>query len=249
METTASETLKKETFSTNRGLFIFAIFAAISIVLLIGMNFKSNRDISDLKYAYQVAQDSLVVTYNALKQQSSKIEVLTAENSFIVTELTVKDKEITRLQNVIKTYEKQKGDLNTALILTTETVTHLQDSIQNIIVSYTTVIETLNDSLSTNIIYPTYSRDFEDRWKKGMVTMGLKELDFYVKTKNEYDITIGEERVNLFKKKVFANITNLNPNTETTVMKVYQKEPIKTHTIRNVGIGAVIGAIGALLIN
>ena len=72
------ETLKKETSSTNRGLFIFAIFAAICIVLLIGMNFKSNRDISDLKYAYQVAQDSLVVTYNALKQQSSKVEVLSA---------------------------------------------------------------------------------------------------------------------------------------------------------------------------
>ena len=78
--------------------------------------------------------------------------------------------------------------------------------------------------------------------------MGWDTLDLSLKVKNDYDITIGDEKVSLFKRKTYANITNLNPDTETKVIKVYDKVEKKNHTVRNVGIATGIGFIIGVLI-
>ena len=230
----------------NRALIMFSAFISACVIMLIALSFKSNKDIRTLEIKYTIAQDSIRVTKNRLNQQTATVEVLTAEHNFAIQQLAIKDKEVIRLQNLVRSYEKQKGDLNTALTITTETVIRLQDSIQNLIVGYSELVDSLNDS--TTVIYPIYSRDFSDEWKQGSVTMGLEMLDVSVVSKNEYDITIGEEKESLFKKKMYANITNLNPNTDTKVMKVYQKEPVKTKTFQKLTIGAIAGLVFGVLI-
>lgn len=205
------------------------IFSFILIAFLVAGGYFVNKRINKLKETvalYEVAQKELTTTKNKLKQSVSTVEVLTAENTSLFTTLGIKDENINRLQSIVKTYEKKVGDLNTALAISDETIMDLTDSLTNTIVGYTTHI----DTTGCPVKYPIYQRVFvgKDNWYNGTVMMGLDTLDLHVMSRNAYDITIGDERVSLFKKKLFANVTNLNPNTETKVLKVYQKAEVKT---------------------
>jgi hypothetical protein len=220
-----------------------AVATIIMILIVSRQRDKQYQAISDLNFALQ---DSLRVTKNKLGQLTTTTTVLTAENTYLFTNIKSKDAEVIRLQNVVKTYEKKNGDLNTALAISDETVMNLQDSITNKIIGYSTTTDT------TGLItrYPIYTRSFTKEWYHGDVTVGLDTLALHVTNINAYDITIGEEKVSLFKKKLFANVTNLNPNTETKVLKVYQKQEVKTKVggflLKNgvkIGIGIGIGYI------
>lgn len=191
---------------------------------------------------YIHSQDTLKIVLNSLGQQTASIEVLESEKSSLFTSLNVKDATINRLQNSVRLYEKKIGDLNTAIAINNETIIGLQDSIKNLIIGYTT------DPDTPGVTYPIYTRKFTKEWYSGDITMGLTQLDLNMKIKNSYDITIGEEKVSLFKKKMYANITNLNPDTETNDMKVYQKKEVKTGVMKPFSVGGAVGlVIGYLL--
>lgn len=224
---------------------VLAIFSAIVTIALGTIVSCTHNRISELKITeqlYVVAQDSLKIVKNDLNQQTATIEVLTSENNQLFTNLKNADEDIARLQELVRKYEKENGRLNTALVLTNTTVIHLQDSIKNIIVGYTYAD---TDSV---VVYPVYKREFTRDWDSGTVTMGLSQLDLNIKVKNSYDITIGDEKVSLFKRKMFANITNLNPNTETQVMKVYQKQEVKTKIMRPIGVGLLGGIVAGYML-
>ena len=218
----------------------------ILIIILFAIIFtirKRNRQLKQINTMYISIQDSLKVVKNEFNQQTASIQVITSENSKLFTDLTTKDKEIIRLQNIVKVYEKGSSKLNTALVISNETVVNLNDSINNLIISYKAKI----DSTGKLTNYPTYSRSFKekDNWYEGNVKLGIDTFALNIKSRNSYDITIGDEKISLFKRKTFANVTNLSPYTETKVMKVYQNIEVKDHKIRNAtligGAGVIIG--------
>jgi cell fate (sporulation/competence/biofilm development) regulator YmcA (YheA/YmcA/DUF963 family) len=226
---------------------IAVITASVAIILLVAstvFNFKMYRNIQTLNQKYLTLEDSLIKTQNDLKQETTTVKVLTAENEIASQELNAKSTEITKLRNLVAKYEKEIGKLNTAIIVSNQTITTLKDSLHNTIVGYTSV-----PTDTSEVVYPIYSRDFEREWDKGSVTMGLDVLDLSITTRNAYDITIGKDKLSPFKDAVYANITNLNPNTETKTIKVYQKEPVKNRTVQKAGAVGIIGFIIGLLIN
>ena len=230
----------------NQLLAILAAGCVILLALLIFLFVASGSRLNKLKQVermYEISQDSLKTERNAKNEETAKVEVLEAENNQLFTSIKIKDKEVNRLQNLVTNYEKKIGNLNTAIIFSNETIVSLRDSIKSLIVGYT------QDPDTPTIYYPIYERKFEREWSKGNIIMGFNELDVQLSIKNEYDITIGDEKVSLFKRKQYANITNLNPDTETKVMKVYDKKEKKDHTVRNAGIFTGIGLLVGLLIN
>jgi hypothetical protein len=232
----------------NKILGIFAIIVTIALVAVLFFASKRIQKLQQIEDIYEVTQDSLDIMINKYNQEVTKSEVLESENTTLFTQLKIKDKNIIRLQQVILNSEKENKKINTALVISNETNLKLQDSIRSLIIGYSHYagLDTANFILTE---YPIYQRSFERKWDKGIVTMGLDTLALDIKVINAYDITIGDEKVNLFKKKLYANITNLNPSTETKVMKVYQKQEVKTKDIQKAGIFAGIGILIGLLIN
>lgn len=217
----------------------------IMLIIMGLLNKCSENRINELKQVeglYKTSQDSLEITRTALNEEHAKSEVLETENTGLFITLNIRDRNIMRLQNLVNKYEKENGKLNTALIISNETNIKLKDSIRNLIIGYT------HDPETPDIIYPIYTRPLNEKWYSGQITMGLDTTDLDLKIKNEYDVTIGDEKISLFKKKTYANITNLNPDTETKVMKVYQKPPVKTKFIKNNTTGAIVGLIAGYLL-
>jgi hypothetical protein len=219
-------------------LKVLSGFAIIISLLMAFVLYFSGKRIASLKQTeqlYIVAQDSLKTVRNKNGTQTATIEILQADKNKLFTQLQSFDSNIIRLQNVVKQYDKKVGNLTTALITTDETNIKLSDSLKNVITGYSHLPN------KPDIKYPIYNKKFDNKWMRGMVTMGLDTFDLKETIINEYDVTIGFEKVSLFKKKAFANITNLNPATETTVMKVYQKTPVKSSIWKPTIIGGAIG--------
>jgi len=187
------------------------VLIIVLIVLLLGLIFDNinqrakARDLETVNVLYENAQLELNTIKNKYDQEVTKVEVLMAERNKLFVDLNVKDVNLNKLQQIIKTYEKKNGDLNTALIISNETIIHLQDSLNATIVGYS---KPTNDS----IVYPIYNRTFNNKWESGSVTLGIDKFDLKLKNINEYDVTIGNEKISMFKKQPFAIITNLNPN-------------------------------------
>jgi hypothetical protein len=224
-------------------LLIFVTICLIVTIILLYFSSKRINNLQQIETMYIVSQDSLRFERSKNNEQTATIEVLTSENTALFTKLKSSDASINRLQNLVKEYELKIGKLNTAIVTSNTTIVNLQDSIKSIIIGYTNNIDT------PSITYPIYNREFTKEWYNGEVTMGLTKLDLNIKIKNDYDVTIGSEKISLFKRKMYANITNLNPDTETTVMKVYQKQEVKTNTLKTFGIGSAVGfAVGLLIL-
>jgi hypothetical protein len=217
------------------------VFALLFIVTMCTAKERISN-LEQIESLYSISQDSLKTERNAKNEEIAKVEVLEAEQNTLFTQLHLRDKDINRLQNLIKKYEKENGNLNTAIIISNETILSLRDSLKSLIIGYT------QDPDTPNVSYPIYQREINKEWYSGNIIMGFNILDLSLKVKNDYDITIGDEKVSLFKRKQYANITNLNPDTETKVMKVYDKKEKKTNFIRNTGIAAGIGFIVGILI-
>lgn len=201
-----------------------------------------NKKLETIANLYEISQDSLKLERNKYNQQTATVEVLQSKNTKLFTDLNIKDESISRLQKIIKQYEKKIGDLNTAIIISNQTIIKLQDSLRAIIIGYSENPET------PGVFYPIYEREISTKWTSGRIIMGLDSLNLQLLNKNDYEVTVGNERSGMFAKKYYANITNLNPNTETTVMKVYQKDIVKTNTPKVFGIGAICGILISLLL-
>jgi hypothetical protein len=223
-------------------IVVFSAFVSILLTIIITISKSRINKLKQTEQLYITATADLKIAHNKDSTQTATIDVLTSENTHLFTKLETKDADIIRLQNLVKNYEKKNGDLNTAIIISNETVIHLKDSIKSIIIGYS------NHKDSTGAYYPIYYQPINKKWYNGNITMGYDTLDLQLKIKNDYNVTIGDEKISLFKKKLFANITNLNPDTETTVMKVYQQKEVKTKIMKPFSVGGAIGlGIGYLL--
>lgn len=225
-----------------KALAIFAIFVSILLMLIITFSKKRINELKQTEQLYITIADSLTKTINKNNQQTATIKVLQSDKIKLFTTLASNDSTILHLQNVVNLYEKKVGKLNTALVLSNETNLKLQDSIKNLIIGYIT------DNDTPGVIYPIYQREINKKWYNGSLVMGLDTTALNLKIRNEYEVTIGSEKISMFKKQEYANVTNLNPDTETKTMKVYQKTETKDNTVKKMGVAGVIGLIIGLII-
>jgi hypothetical protein len=194
------------------------IFGGVIVILLgvtILLSSLLNEKRSDYKKQVEL-YNSITDTVKFYKNKDSlnvaKIQVMQTdkESDFLkIKNLTGTNLE---LQNLIRNKDKEIKDLNTALIHKDETV--YIDTLRmyypiggdTIIFSQSVLLDTIN----TKWINAKYG-----------FNRGFSYLD--LKVYNEYQITIGYEGGNLFKKGTpYGIVTNMNPYTSTKDMRVYQ---------------------------
>lgn len=181
-------------------------------ILLFSLLSEKRSDYKEQVELYNSITDTLRFYKNKDSLNVAKIQVMQTdkESDFLkIKNLTGTNLE---LQNLIKNKDKKIKDLNTALIHKDETV--YIDTLRmyypiggdTIIFSQSVLLDTINN-----------------KWinAKYGFNRGLSYLD--LKVYNEYQITIGYEGGNLFKKGTpYGIVTNMNPHTSTKDMRVYQ---------------------------
>lgn len=203
----------------------YEIIATVVVVILSLILFKiishNNGKFREINNLYKISQDSLVQYKNEKGQNVAKISVLETTNQKYFLQLQTNDKTIKELQDLVKSESKKRHDIEIALVIKNQTIYKLQDSLKNTIIGQT--IEHKGDSV---VVYPIYQKDTTNQWLSQKIILGRKVFKQDLKVFNAYDITIGSEPDGLFKRKQYAKIINLNPASETTAMKVYQKKEV-----------------------
>ena len=181
-------------------------------ILLFSLLSEKRSDYKEQVELYNSITDTVKFYRNKDSLNVAKIQVMQTdkESDFLkIKNLTGTNLE---LQNLIRNKDKKIKDLNTALIHKDETV--YVDTLRmyypiggdTIIFSQSVLLDTVNN-----------------KWinAKYGFNKGLSYLDLRVY--NEYQITIGYEGGNLFKKGTpYGIVTNMNPYTSTKDMRVYQ---------------------------
>lgn len=190
---------------------VIVILLGVAILLFSLLNEKRS-DYKEQVELYNSITDTLRVYKNKDSLNVAKIQVMQTdkESDFLkIKNLTGTNLE---LQNLIRNKDKKIKDLNTALIHKDETV-----YIDTLRMYYPIGGDTI--IFSQSILLDTVN----NKWinAKYGFNRGLSYLDLRVY--NEYQITIGYEGGNLFRKGTpYGIVTNMNPYTSTKDMRVYQ---------------------------
>lgn len=117
----------------------------------------------------------------------------------------------------------------------------MKDSLQNKIIGYT------KDKILVHNTYPIYEKKISNQWMDQTIKLGKNVFEQDLITYNSYSVVIGSEKDGWFKRKQFAEITNLNPSSSTEAMKVYQKKPVPSIFWTGLKYGGLGLAIGVLI--
>lgn len=207
------------------------IIIGLLLIIVIILYFKScGKSKSDeYKGLYEAAQDTLQQTRNELGEQVSSIALLSASNDKLFLKMKTNDSTIIALQNVVKDY---KGKLKAATVLGTST---------NDTGSSETTIkwDTIRDESGTSVA-AVYETEWDEKWSVGSIRATKDSISRDIKIRNDFEITIGEEKQGWFKKKKsLVTITNKNPNTITQELRTFTVEPKKRRI--SIGLGAAYG--------
>lgn len=192
-------------------LGIIAILLGVAIFLGVTAN-KDKDSYREQVSLYNAITDTLKTWKDKDSLNNAKIQVMQTEKTADFLKIQNLTGTNLELQNLIKNKDKKIKDLNTALIHKDETV--YIDTLRmyypvggdTIIFSQSVLLDTINN-----------------KWinAKYGFNRGLSYLDLRVY--NEYQITIGYEGGNLFRKGTpYGIVTNMNPYTLTKDMRVYQ---------------------------
>ncbi len=170
---------------------------------------KRNSEAAFYKNNISAMADSITYFKNENGYQVAVISSLESDRVKDILQLVSDNKEIQRLQEVIKDNEKKLKNRGSVTNFSSDT------SIDTVFIT-TVTVDTTN--------YPTYSSDID---MKGWITGGVKankdSISLNLKVKNEYSIVIGEEPNGWFKKSTpFGSVTNYNPYSRVTSLRTYQ---------------------------
>lgn len=208
---------------------IIGVLLIIAIILYFKSCGKSKSD--EYKGLYEAAQDTLQQTRNELNQQISSISLLQASNEKTFLKMKTQDSTILALQKVVKDY---KGILESATVLSVSTGETGKSA--TVIEKWQTIYTDTGE-----IRYPEYKTDWNEKWSIGEIVATKDSISRNIKIRNDFEITIGEERQGgwLSRKKPVVTVLNKNPNTITKELRTFTVEPKKKRF--SIGVGAAYG--------
>ncbi len=208
----------------------FTILLLIIVGILLFRSCKGDIDLKEQIGLYEAAQDTLHQTRNELGQQVSSIALLKADNKKDLLRMKTDDSTIIALQVLVKEY---KGKLKTATVLGTSTNDNGNSGTTT---DYDTIYTDTGSYVS-----PVYKTEWEEEWSIGKIIATKDSISRDIKIKNDFEITVGDEKQKgLFKKKKsLVTITNKNPNTITTELRTFVIEPQKKKV--SIGLGVAYG--------
>ena len=201
----------------------------VTIVILLFLLFKScdvNKDLQTENIAYEVLTDSLKTWKDQQGLSHSEKQIIETKDPKTFLELKTKDKEILRLQEVVKKYKKKLGKSGSVTYIEGETI---------IDTFYTKPIVLYKDQLF-------YKDSIKNKWIdwRYEVSRGEKDsVDFKLKMHYEYAVINKEKNNGWFKKSTpYAEIVNFNPYSSTLSLTTYKV--VNDIKPKRFGIGPVI---------
>ncbi len=195
------------------------IILAVILAVSLSVSTCDNNKLQESNDMYVNINDSLKVYKDKDGLNVAKISVLESTKASQFLELKAKDSTIIKLQSLVEQYKKQlKKPGSTVAIINTETI------IDTMFVTKTVVD-------SSNCLKLPYTREIKTKWLYLDYTINSDSTSMFLKTTDELEFVLGEERKGLFKKPVkFAQVTNNNPFSSTKDLRVYQvKDNSKKH--------------------
>lgn len=220
----------------NKDFFITTTLAIVVILLLLERQCIVGKLSSELKEStdlYNAIQDTVQTYKDKNGRQIAAISLLQTSQATDFIALKTKDSTIIELQETVKLYKKNLKPGSSVTLI--ENRTNVSTNLGTKITSRDTIRV---DSFI--YIYPAYA--FDTNLKNwifvcGLATRDSTHLDLTVR--NKYKVVVGYEKGKLFKpKEPFAEVTNENPYTETTILRAYQVSVPKP---KRLGVGVSVG--------
>lgn len=192
-------------------LVVVGLLIAALTITFVSLNRQKSKFV-DQEELYNAITDDLKTWKNKDSLNLAKIQIMQtdkAKDFLNIKNLTGTNLE---LQNLIKSQGKKIKDLTAALVIESNT-------------SYTDTLRMFYPIGGDTIVFSksVLLDSISNEWIDVMFgfNRGFSYLD--VNIKNKYEIVMGFEGGNLFKRGIpYATITNLNPYTSTKEMRVYQ---------------------------
>lgn len=210
---------------------ILSGFVFIALFFTIQSRNKYKDSYEENKANISAMADSLDHFKNKNGDNVARIKTLETQNSSAFLGLETKDKEIIRLQQVVKQYKKELKNSGSVTNFSSNTSI---DTMFNSEVSFEQSIDT------SNYVYPIYRSAFNlEDWVQGKIEARKDGVEVSLKIRNDYSIIIGEESQGLFKKKIpFSDVINYNPYSFTTQSRTYK---VSLPKVKKNGIGIMGG--------
>lgn len=193
-----------------KNLLLIILAISIIVISLLGTLVRYNSVLTERNNLYIGALDSIQTLKDKDGLNVSRIAVLESEKVATFIKLQNQNKTTQELQGLVDKYKKQLGKTGVATIIKTE-------------IKYDTIFQTEKVVDSLNCLPLPYERTIINEW----VTLSYKiEKDstaVYLKSRDELEFIIGEEKKGIFKKPVpFAQVTNKNIFSTTKDLRVYR---------------------------
>ncbi len=210
--------------------------SVILMVILVIVLCLWTKSCSDAGRFEQIAinnNDTLTITRNAANQQEATIGILQGSISDLMKLNADKDAYLKRLQDIT-----DKHTISSDVLSNSTSNTILSDSV--LISSHDTIRK---DSLI--YIYPVYSTSYSNQWEKFTIDASRDNILIKYKVFNEYNIVTRNNKPAWYKMRVpEITVTNLNPNTETLVLKSFVVAPPKNQKLF-IFLGGLAGGIAS----
>ncbi|MGQ0829879.1 MAG: hypothetical protein ACT4ON_15950 [Bacteroidota bacterium] len=179
-----------------------------------------------------VKEDSLQHTRNAMKQQITTTALLYGKINDFKKLRSSDSSTITKLQKLVNKL--------------TISATYLKTVTDNNITSVTGTIVARDTIKKDSLIYiyPEYSTNYSNRYERFNAKANKDSFNIQYKVFNEFELVQKWKRNGIFKRKTpIAEITNLNPHTETLEYKTFTIQENKSNRLRDVLMSVAVSAI------
>lgn len=213
----------------------WALLIVLAIVLFLYSRSCNRADENqDEAEAYAQSLDSLRKIINAQGEEITATNVILADYNTIKFKLKTADSTVKKLQKIIDKHTTSATVLNTQTSIngTSGTTINKADTVYK-------------DSLI--YIYPVYETIWGEKWSRGKIVASKDSISRNIVSYDEYNIKQSYKKQpglkGFLKPRILeVEVTNKNPNTETTALKSFALEPDKKTRKRAFIAGIVAGA-------
>jgi len=233
---------KLDMVKINKNIVIIVLAALLMAVGYFGYSYwkKYRMEVESTTSLVNGLSDSLTTERNKNGSQTARINSIVAQNEDLLLSINTKDESIIQLQNLVREKNNRNNQLEDALALKTNLLLQYMDSLDNMVIGSVIINDTIYYTYEKNFkLYNEYDDKDTIVWVFGNVILGKMLFEVSLDIKNRYDVTIGRERKNVFKRwESYADITTYNPYDNVSHFRSYSKQKIKP---KRFGIGFSVG--------
>lgn len=182
---------------------------------------------------YKASADTLHQTRNELGQQKTTTTLLYGSVNGLKNLHAIDSSALSKVQKMV-----DKLTIS-ATYLATITGNNIKTPTGKVLIH-----DTIKGKNGISYVYPEYSTQYENKWERFKVVANKDTTKVDYKVFNEFELVQDWKRNGLFKRKTaIATVLNLNPHTETKEFQTFTVKEDKGNRLRDMLIGAAIGAL------